>query len=172
MLSAKWISVNYFFMQKIKINFKLCKQIKHYKTADKLIRDYHQWLNMNLSYQHLEREIKNLSVVYNLPQGCFILAYADEKLAGGGGLRKFDDRHGEMKRLFVYPQYRGMGIGKKLCAKLLDQAKKLGYDYVRLDTVGKLKTANQLYDNLGFYEIKPYCPNPDPTARFMEIKII
>lgn len=126
---------------------------------------------MNLSYQHIEQEIKNLSVVYNLPRGCFLLVYVDNKLAGGGGLRKIDEQYGEMKRLFIYPQYRGMGLGKMLCIKLLVEAKKLGYDYVRLDTVAKLESANQLYEKLGFYEIKPYCLNPDPTARFMEIKL-
>jgi putative acetyltransferase len=159
-------------VEKIKIEIKPSKITDDFQTVLKLIKDYHNWLKMNLSYQHLDDELNNLAAIYNLPRGCFLLAWVNCELAGGVGLRKWDDQHGEMKRLFVYPQYRGMNLGKKLCIQILSVAQQIGYDYVRLDTVGKLEKANRLYDKLGFYEIKPYCPNPDPTARFLEIKLI
>ena len=77
----------------------------------------------------------------------------------------------EMKRLFVYPRYLKHGIGRKLCLELIAKAKSLGYNKMRLDTLTRLEAANKLYKKLGFYDIEPYRINPDPTAKYMELKL-
>lgn len=76
-----------------------------------------------------------------------------------------------MKRLYVYPEFAGQGIGNALCRELLLQARLSGYKFMRLDTIARLVAANRLYEKLGFYDIPPYRENPDPTARFMEIAL-
>jgi len=77
-----------------------------------------------------------------------------------------------MKRLFVRPELRGQQIGKLLTSKLLDEAKKIGYHKMRLDTIeNKMKYAVKLYKSFGFYEIDAYYDNPQPGVLYMEVKL-
>jgi ribosomal protein S18 acetylase RimI-like enzyme len=76
-----------------------------------------------------------------------------------------------MKRLYVRDEYRGLGIGKRLIAMIIDEARKLGYEYIRLDTLETMKKALGLYLSLGFYDIEPYVYNPIEGARFLELKL-
>ena len=124
---------------------------------------------MDLTFQNIENELRGFNKMYLPPEGCYLIAITENgETAGGVGLRKFSADICEMKRLYVYPDYLRKGLGEALCKELIKNAKKLGYKKMRLDTIGKLKAANRLYDKLGFYEIEPYRENPDKTARFME----
>jgi GNAT superfamily N-acetyltransferase len=110
--------------------------------------------------------------MYSKPEGCFLIAVSDDaEVLGGAGLRKLTPDICEMKRLFVYPEHLNRGIGKRICIDLIVQARNLGYKKMRLDTLDRLKAANKLYEKLGFYEIGQYRENPDPTAKFMELKL-
>lgn len=124
---------------------------------------------MDLTFQNIVNELAGFNKMYSPPEGCYLIAIMENgKTAGGVGLRKFNADICEMKRLYVYPDYLRKGLGEVLCKELIKQAKGLGYQKMRLDTIGKLKAANRLYDKLGFYEIEPYRKNPDKTARFLE----
>ena len=94
-----------------------------------------------------------------------------EAIAGGVAIRKLDAKICEMKRLFVYSSSQGKGLGEVLCEKIISIAREVGYCKMRLDTVSKLKSAIGLYKKIGFYEIEAYCPNPDPTVKYMELEI-
>jgi ribosomal protein S18 acetylase RimI-like enzyme len=54
---------------------------------------------------------------------------------------------------------------------IMDEARRLGYARIRLDTLTTMLEANQLYESLGFYDIEPYIYNPMPGARFMELRL-
>jgi GNAT superfamily N-acetyltransferase len=76
----------------------------------------------------------------------------------------------EMKRRFVRSQYRGTGLGRRLAEQILGEARRLGYQAIRLDTVPSVMgNAVALYRSLGFREIPAYCCNPVPGAVFMEM---
>ena len=109
---------------------------------------------------------------YAAPDGRLLLAEEDKELAGCIALRKLGDGVCEMKRLFLRPAYRGKGLGRVLVESIIDEARKLGYTYMRLDTLpGRMDTAIGLYQSIGFVEIAPYCENPVEGAKFMELDL-
>jgi ribosomal protein S18 acetylase RimI-like enzyme len=110
--------------------------------------------------------------MYGPPNGLFLLARHRGELAGGVGSRMLEPEVCEMKRLFVYDRFKRKGIGRDLCAALIQKATSLGYEKMRLDTLGRMKAAIRLYENLGFREIGPYRFNPDPSTRYMELNLV
>src|SRR5262249_25661062 len=106
---------------------------------------------------------------YEPPQGIYLLAYVDNKAAGTVALKRLDNDICEMKRLFVSPKFRGIGLGKLLAERIIDEAKKFGYTKMRLDNSRSVMAkAVLLYKSLGFYEIEPYNQNFVADALFME----
>ncbi len=153
------------------IEIKSCSTEIDFSFAMQITRDYIRWLNMDLSFQNIDRELSDFSSIYGPPNGLFFLAWHNGELAGGVGLRKFDAKVCEVKRLFVYEQFRCMGLGRSLCIELIKKAKKIGYEKMRLDTLGHMRAAIRLYTTLGFKEITPYRFNPDPAAKYMELNL-
>jgi ribosomal protein S18 acetylase RimI-like enzyme len=90
------------------------------------------------------------------PYGCLLIALSDEQVSGCVALGRLSKEVGEMRTLFVRPEFRGTGVGKQLAEASLDAARKIGYRYVRLDTLGFMESAQTLYRSLGFYDIAPY----------------
>lgn len=100
---------------------------------------------------------------YIPPGGTFFLALWEGEPAGCIGLRRFDDEACEMKRMFVRPGYRGLGIAKELCNVFFDSVKEFGYTKVLLDTNKEMTEAIAIYQKLGFAVIPPYCENENPN---------
>lgn len=152
-------------------------EFKHVTGQDRLedikqlFLEYSHSLNINLDFQDFKTEFETLPGKYAPPDGVLILALVDETGAGCIALRKISEDICEMKRLYVRDEYRGLGIGRKLIAILIEEAIKLNYSYMRLDTLSSLEKALQLYKNIGFYDIDPYIYNPIKGARFMELKL-
>ncbi len=119
-----------------------------------------------------EAEIASLPGDYAAPRGVVILAWVDDLLAGCCALRPLDDSDhmgaAEMRRLFVRPAFRGLGLGKSLTEGILDYARQQGYDCVLLDTLDSVEVARQLYSDLGFYEIEPFYNSPLPGSHYLK----
>jgi ribosomal protein S18 acetylase RimI-like enzyme len=136
-----------------------------------LFTEYVRSLKIDLSFQNFEAELKALPGKYGPPDGSLILALVDGKTAGCIALRRIDMDICEMKRLYVRKDYRGLGIGNKLILMIIEEARKLNYSYMRLDTLPTMKKAQELYKLYGFYDIAPYVYNPIEDTRFLELKL-
>lgn len=144
---------------------------KQLDRIKRLFLEYSASLYFDLSFQGFARELEELPGEYRSPGGCLLLALEGEEAAGCVALRKESEGICEMKRLYVRPNFRGKGIGKGLAEAVIQEARRLGYGRMRLDTVSGMKEANDLYRSLGFTEIGPYRFNPLEGAVFMELSL-
>lgn len=136
-----------------------------------LFLEYAQSLTIDLSFQNFEEELKSLPGKYGPPDGLLVLALVDDKAVGCVALRKISETICEMKRLYVRKKFRGLGIGRRLINIVIENALKMDYQYIRLDTLPTMKKAQSLYTSLGFYDIDPYVYNPIEGTRYMELKL-
>lgn len=141
-----------------------------YKTAAKLFQEYATQLNVDLSFQNFEQELKDLKTQYAHPKGILYLAYDQHQNAVGCfGIRAFENTTCELKRMYLKASMRGMGIGKLLLTKAIEASKELGYNTMRLDTLPSMQSAIGLYQQMGFYEIAAYRFNPVVGTKYFEI---
>ena len=108
---------------------------------------------------------------YEKPNGVFIVVYYNDKPAGCVGLRRFDNTACEMKRMYLRPAYRGLKIGDRLCVKVIQLAKGLGFTKMLLDTNREMAAAIKLYTKFSFKEIPPYCVNVNQHPVYMGLDI-
>jgi GNAT superfamily N-acetyltransferase len=143
------------------------------EQARTLFEEYAASLGISLCFQDFDQELKNLPGKYAPPDGRLLLATDGDELAGCIALRKLSPAVCEMKRLFVRPGFRSHGLGRVLVQTIIDEARKLSYTHMRLDTLpGLMDKAIALYRSFGFNEIGPYCENPVEGAKFMELELL
>ncbi|MEY8508329.1 GNAT family N-acetyltransferase [Lachnospiraceae bacterium 42-17] len=124
-----------------------------------------------LDIQNYDEEMEHLEMKYGRPYGRLYLIYCDEKLAGCVGLRKIDNQNCEMKRLYIRPEFRGKKLGNILVERIIEDAKKIGYSYMLLDTLPFLQNAIHIYKKSGFYEIESYNDSPMDTSIYMRLDL-
>jgi len=143
-------------------------------AAATLFREYVDWLGIDLSFQGFEAEIASLPGKYAPPTGELLLAYSP----GGDALGCVAARplEGsavcEMKRLYVRPAARGLGIGAALVAAIIKSSEALGYTEMKLDTLASMAEAFALYKRCGFLEIPAYYNNPVPGTVYLGRKLL
>ena len=129
-------------------------------------------LGFSLCFQGFDAELAALPGAYAPPSGVLLLARrSDGEAVGCGALRRLDEHTCEMKRLYVTPEGRGAGVGRRIAEALVAEARRLGYATMRLDTVASMAEARALYASLGFVETPPYCANPQPDVRYLALAL-
>jgi putative acetyltransferase len=144
----------------------------HLAQARELFLEYAHALGFSLCFQNFDKELAELPGDYAPPGGRLLLAAYEDELAGCVALHKLDAGICEMKRLYLRPQFRGKGLGRVLAERIITEARQISYERMRLDTVGPvMKDAVAMYRKLGFKEIAPYRPNPNPGVLYLELSL-
>lgn len=142
-------------------------------AAAALFAGYAASLPVDLGYQDFDDELAALPGKYAPPSGELFLARdAAGRPLGCVGLRPLaDEGCCEMKRLFLLPAARGLGLGRTLTEAVVDHARRAGYRELRLDTLASMAAAQALYETMGFRLIEPYyAPTPAGTV-FMALTL-
>ena len=139
----------------------------------KLFRAYTDWLNIDLSYQGFEAELAGLPGKYAPPSGALYLGRSSEGTPLGCiAMRPLEAPEiCEMKRLYVLPEGRGLGLGHALVREIILAAHTAGYDRMRLDTLPTMHGALKLYRDAGFREIPAYYETPIAETVFLELNL-
>jgi GNAT superfamily N-acetyltransferase len=144
-------------------------QIEQVRT---LFLEYAESLGFSLCFQGFDQELAGLPGDYAPPEGRLLLAEYCGELAGCVALHKHSSGICEMKRLYLRPQFRGKGLGRVLAERMIRDAREIGYERLRLDTVEPvMKDAVAMYRRLGFKEIDAYRANPMDGTLYMELDL-
>lgn len=146
----------------------ITKEGAELETARHLFKEYSIELGVDLCFQSFDEELKNPLKKYGAPKGSLVLAFWDGKAVGTVALQEIEQGVCEMKRLYVQAEYRKFGIGEQLVDAILKDAKLLGYQIMKLDTLERLKPAIALYLKYGFVITTAYYDNPLPEVVYME----
>ncbi|OUL28042.1 GNAT family N-acetyltransferase [Nostoc sp. T09] len=137
---------------------------KHQSHLHQIWEEYCNWSNLIFTHelgisfdvsQFLEQYMSQLEE-FVPPSGRLLLGEYDNKIAGCACLRNIGANIGEIKRMYVRPEFQRKGIGRSLLIAIINEASHIGYAKLRLDTAPFTKAALSLYRSLGFYEIEPY----------------
>lgn len=156
----------------------------HIQSVEELFWEYLQWANGELDRHYgftADIEAMQAEAMQNLgkfmpPGGRIMLAEVDGAVAGIGCLKQLSPEIGEIKRMYVRPAFRRLGLGRLLLEKLLEEGAAIGYETIRLDSTRFMTAAHALYRSYGFREIDPYPESEIPPDMqqywlFMEARL-
>jgi putative acetyltransferase len=145
---------------------------RHFDMSRILFQEYAVQLGVDLCFQDFASELNQLTAMYGPPSGCLLLVMSGATAVGCGALRSLADGVCEMKRLYVRSEHRGACLGRRVAERLVEKARTLGYEKMRLDTLAEMIPARNLYRSLGFREIAAYYDNPLSNAVYMELALL
>ena len=140
--------------------------------ARALFREYADALGVDLGFQDFEHEMQDLPGAYAPPMGAIFLARTDAVFTGCVAVRPLDAETAEMKRLYVRPEARDQGLGRRLARAAIDHSRDVAFRRIRLDTLPQMGQALALYESLGFRPIAPYRYNPVPGTSYLELALV
>jgi len=138
------------------------------ETARVLFNEYAAETGLDLCFQGFPAELANLPGLYAPPRGRLLLAWSASEPAGCAALRPLGDDVCELKRMYVRPDFRGRGVGRRLTGTILAEARGIGYATMKLDTLPVMLPAVRLYESLGFVRCAAYYDTPLTGTIFME----
>src|ERR1700736_5871325 len=153
-------------------SFRQAESAAEIAHARELFLEYAQSLGFSLCFQNFDKELADLPGDYAPPDGRLLLAEYEGKVAGCVALHGLGDNICEMKRLYLRSEFRGKRLGRALAECVIAEARRIGYQRMRLDTVEPVMgDAVAMYRKMGFQEIPPYRPNPIAGAIYMELEL-
>ncbi len=136
-----------------------------------LWREYWNSIDLPNEFQGFGDELAGLPGKYGADGGALLLAWDRETAAGTIALRRLNDRAGEVKRLYLRPQFRARGLGRYLVETVIETARAIGYETLYADTLPSMRDALSLYQRMGFANVEAYSPDPTPGAIFLKLQL-
>lgn len=133
--------------------------------------EYWNSLGLAFDFQGFDEELRELPGKYASPSGRLFLVRIDGNSAATAALRPLGNEAGEVKRLYVRPEYRNRGLALQLLARLIEEARQCGYRALYADTLPSMTSAFRLYKRIGFTEVEPYSENPTPDAIYLRLDL-
>ena len=144
-------------------------------AARLILREYAGALAVPECLTGFEQELSALPGDYAAPRGQLLLAMAGDEVLACCALRPLDNvdysNACEIRRLYVRPVHRGLGLGRRLTEAQMDFARMQGYSCMLLDTLSEMEAARALYEDLGFQEVPPYYFNPIAGAHYLKVQL-
>jgi GNAT superfamily N-acetyltransferase len=132
-------------------------------AAATLLDEYRRWLadaaaiDLTVAQPGADSEFSDLGRYYRPPEGALVVAWVGRVPAGMAGVHRLAGAVGELKRMYVRPHARGLGVGRALLVEAIAAALDLGFLELRLQTKpGTMVDADRLYREHGFVDIEPY----------------
>lgn len=119
----------------------------------RLFTVYAEEQGFKLCFQGFDRELAGLPGDYAPPAGCILLAQRDGAAVGTAAVKPAGAGSAELKRLFILPEARGLGIGRRLAERAIGFARGQGYRQTILETLDSMSQARTLYAALGFRSV-------------------
>lgn len=134
--------------------------------------EYWESVGLPMDFQGFGEERIGLPGVYGASGGALLLAVDNDQPAGTIALRRLDQISGEVKRLYLRPQYRGQGVAKRLLEAVIERAGALQYEWLYADTLPSMKEALRLYAGVGFEKAEAYSHTPTPGAIYLKMRLV
>lgn len=158
------------------IHLRVADSVEELSSIRDLFLEYQADLGIDLCFQGFAHELDTLPGDYAEPAGVLMLATIDGMPVGCCAFRPLvssDHLNAcEMKRLFVRPSHRGVGLGRLLVEQVMARASLAGYSTMLLDTLSDMEAARALYQEVGFVEVAPYYHNPLPGAHYLMADLV
>jgi GNAT superfamily N-acetyltransferase len=119
----------------------------------------------------VDRLISKLPGAYGPPHGDLLLWFEEDSVVAVGAIRELEPKVGEIRRIYVRPDYRGKEFGLPFGRALIGRARDLGYERLKVDTLPSMTAAIEFYQELGFRPTAAFWPHPVGEARFFELRI-
>lgn len=147
------------------MNIKRAASAEDFERARALFREYVKTPGVAVCAVGFEDELRGLKTFYDL----ILLAFDGGMAVGCGALRTLEPRVGELKRIYVRPEARGLGVGRELTKALVEQARAMRV--VRLDTLPSMAAAIRVYESLGFRRVGQYASSHPGGAICYELTV-
>ncbi len=131
--------------------------------------EYWEILGLPLDFQGFGAQLQRLPGEFAAPSGLLLLAFEDSEAVGTIAIRPLRIDACEAKRLYVPPRFRHQGLGKRLLAAAIENAREMGYRMMYGDTLPGMAEALKLYDQFGFARVEAYSPQPTPGAIYLRL---
>lgn len=136
-----------------------------------LWREYWKSIDLPDDFQGFDEELQGLPGKYGEEGGALLIASIEGAPAGTIALRRLTDRAGEVKRLYLRPQFRGRRLGRHLVERVIERARAMGYQTLYADTLPIMTDALNLYARMGFETTGAYTTDPTPGAIFLKLRL-